>query len=192
MRPRCHGTVAGALVQRKPDGTTFEQTVSNLRNFDVVCQMKTLGMRSSAGLQDVLVGTQNDNNCVWERTLTKNGDGFYEVGASSTKVLHKQVSLGKIWPAAKWLRPGYLARYGNDFNAWLELYPGSDALWAGQNTQLSCSQILMTTTNIGWICHDPQTGHFLYTDSQTYIHRVKGMESYTARARAAADTGFLY
>ena len=156
------------LIQRKPDGTTFEQNIeissgSGPNDFDFAPEISTL------------VLSVENSFCIWKCPLTLNGNGFYELG-SMTKLLHILCSLVKVWPMEKTTLPGLMCG--------VNLYEGSEQLWNGETTSGAAYQTIANSLDIVRYCRDDVTGDMLYVDSSGNIHRVDGMEAYTSEPQS--------
>lgn len=153
------------IVQRKPDGSTFEQNMPSLNNdgpqdFDF-------------GPDNTLVVVRNDGFRVYRWTLTKNASGFWVLG-SSYQLLPSGGTHGKVLPRENGERD-YLIECGGTF----ELYHGDKTLWSGGTESLQ-STVVAQGLRVNGFCRDPLTNDIFYTDKSKGLHRLDGVQELMA------------
>ncbi len=156
------------IIQRKPDGTTFEQTIpfaaspGGPRDYDF------------GPNQTSLVMAKLNTSYLYVASLTKKTDQFWQIGTWLTHCYRGATPQAlSFWPDTD--GPGDLMLYATD----LILLDGSgSSFWTSPFHATGKTRFVATGVEIAHLCHDPISGDLFYSDSTGQVHLMEGLEDY--------------
>jgi hypothetical protein len=163
------------IIQRKLDGTTYEQTIpfaaspGGPRDYDF------------GPNQSCLMMSKRNTSYLYVASLTKKTDQFWQIGAWQTHSYRGAAPQAlAFWPDSA--GPGDLMLYATD----LVLLDGSgSSFWTSPFRATGKKRVIATGAEIAFLCRDPVSGNLLYADSAGLVHVMEGLEDYPGFSPAA-------
>lgn len=156
------------IIQRKPDGTTFEQTIpfaaspGGPRDYDF-----------GPG-QNSLIMAKRNTSYLYVASLTKRADQFWQIGTWQTHCYRGPAPQAlAFWPDPE--GPGDLMLFATDLN----LLDGSgSSFWTSPFRATGKTRSIATGMETTFLCRDPLTGDLFYSDSSGQVHLFEGVSDY--------------
>jgi hypothetical protein len=156
------------IIQRKPDGTTFEQTIPFAASPG--------GPRdcSFGPGETCLVMAKFNSDYFYVANLTATQEGFWQIGQWQTHSYRGETPLAlEFWPDNDGSGDLML------FNGELVLLDGSGGnFWQPPFGWSRKKRLVATGLDVHSICHDPETGDLLYADKTGQIHQVEVIQDF--------------